>query len=173
MSKIPKDVLEVARVLENYIKQYCQYQNAYDDWVKRRTKHAAVEQRYASDLARYQRDLQKWNADRSAGIPVSGQPRDPGPGPAPFTLAIPVRPVTPANLHHQIYNNSNHYLPRAQKGFSYHEAQVGTDRDGGRGKRRIVVLADDSSGAVNKKYYTDDHYGDAAKAHKASFSVFS
>ncbi len=75
------------------------------------------------------------------------------------------------------FRNGEGYLPRCGKDKVYYEAQVGQDREGKRGKRRVVVLvANDDK--VEAMYYTPSHYGPehkddvSKKARKLSFFKF-
>ena len=62
-----------------------------------------------------------------------------------------------------VFNNSEGFLPKAKKGEEYREADAGTDRQGGRGQYRVLVLID-NQGEVLGKYYSVTHYGTGKNA---------
>jgi hypothetical protein len=49
-------------------------------------------------------------------------------------------------------------LPKIDQGCMYLEFQVGEDREGGAGRKRIVILINTSSLQIEELYYTDEHY---------------
>lgn len=161
-----------ASELSIYLKALAKYEKTHDIWVKERNKHAAAQAQYEKRQARYKKDIQEWNIDRSLGLPIGGRPINPGPPPPAFNREEPRRPRTPPGLHHKHYQNRDGALPSPGKGQSYHEAQVAQARDGQRGQHRIVLLADDMTGQVRKKWCTSDHYGDNARKTRASWTPF-
>lgn len=162
----------VASDLGIYLKALAKYEKAHDLWLKERNKHNAAMAQYERRQARYKKDIQEWNIARSLGSPVAGRPINPGPPPLAFNQEEPRRPPTPQGLHHKFYQNRDGALPVPGKGQSYHEAQVSQARDGQRGQHRIVVLADDMTGLVRKKWCTCDHYGDNARKTRSSWTSF-
>jgi guanyl-specific ribonuclease Sa len=56
-----------------------------------------------------------------------------------------------------VFNNYQNMLPNAGSGNTYYEHDVGADRQGGRGRFRIVVLVDNGDRLLNI-YFTSAHY---------------
>jgi len=163
---------EAARSLAAYLAQLAVYEANLAVWQRSFNQHAAMVEQHRRALERYQKEIVAWNADRSLGTPVGGRPVNPGMKPADFHVPRPVRPIAPAALHHQVYQNTDGQLPAAPRGYAYHEAQVSQGRDGTRGQHRVVVLADDATGAITKRYCTSDHYGDNRRSTRVSFTSF-
>ena len=164
---------EAARQLSAYLTVLATCTKALAEWERQRNDHEAKREAHERAVTRYLRDLEKWNVDRGLGEHVGARPVNPGLAPPPFAVPRPAGPpATPHSLHHQVYGNTTGELPRASRGQTYHEAQVGSGRDGGRGQHRVVVLADDATGNVVAKYCTSDHYGDNARSTRPSFTKF-
>ncbi len=70
--------------------------------------------------------------------------------------------ITQGNLGGAVYNNEGGHggvrLPSLSRNQQYREYDLGTDRFGGRGNHRLVVLIGSDGKSVEAMYYTDDHY---------------
>jgi hypothetical protein len=161
---------EAARELRDYLVKLAVYEDALLRWQISKNDYEQKLQEYERAEAQYYQKITKWNMERSLGW-AGTRPERPV-KPAPFVNPRPVHPPSPAALNHKIYNNTDNALDKAPKGWSYHEARVGTDRLGGAGQHRIVVLAEDATGAVSAQYCTSDHYGDNKRHTRPSWTKF-